>query len=87
MLRLQLEKWTVQKNQETCFSPCTNHTEELQKQDFIQCDGVISGNDEYFKAGLKYYLVALKLTRKDGSSPWEIRKQEKKEKMGMILED
>ena len=59
--------------------PPANHTEASKARVYTMW-GVISGNDEYFQAGLKYYLVALKLTRKDGSSPWEIRKQEKKSK-------
>ena len=59
--------------------PPANHTEASKARVYTMW-GVISGNDEYFQAGLKYYLVALKLTRKDGSSPWEIRKQEKHSK-------
>ena len=59
--------------------PPANHTEASKARIYTMW-GVISGNDEYFQAGLKYYLVALKLTRKDGSSTWEIRKQEKKSK-------
>ena len=59
--------------------PPANHTEASKARTYTMW-GVISGNNEYFQAGLKYYLVALKLTRKDGSSRWEIRKEETKSK-------
>ena len=59
--------------------PPANHTEASKARIYTMW-GVISGNDEYFQAGLKLYLIALKKTRKDGSSSWEIRKEEKNSK-------
>ena len=40
--------------------------------------GILSGDEKYFQAGLKFYGIALNITRKDGSSSWEIRKQKGK---------
>jgi hypothetical protein len=59
--------------------PPANHTEASKARIYTMW-GVLSGDNEYFQAGLKFYLVALKKTRKDGSSSWEIRKEEKKSK-------
>ena len=59
--------------------PPANHTEASKARTYTMW-GVLSGDNEYFQAGLKFYLIALKKTRKDGSSSWEIRKEEKHSK-------
>ena len=59
--------------------PPANHTQASNARIYTMW-GVLSGDNEYFQAGLKFYLIALKKTRKDGSSSWEIRKEEKHSK-------
>ena len=59
--------------------PPGNHTQASNARIYTMW-GVLSGDNEYFQAGLKFYLIALKKTRKDGSSSWEIRKEEKNSK-------
>ena len=59
--------------------PPANHTQASNARIYTMW-GVLSGDNEYFQAGLKFYLIALKKTRKDGSSSWEIRKEEKNSK-------
>ncbi len=57
--------------------PPANHT-EASKARVYTIWGALSGDDKYFQAGLDFYGVALKTTRKDGSSSWEIRKEKGK---------
>ena len=57
--------------------PPGNHT-EASKARIYTLWGILSGDDKYFQAGLKFYGIALNVTRKDGSSRHEIRKQKGK---------
>jgi len=54
-----------------------NHT-EASKARIYTLWSILSGDEKYFQAGLKFYGIALNVTRKDGSSSHEIRKQKGK---------
>ena len=52
--------------------PTGIHT-ELQKAFIYTLWGVADGNDKYFQAGIKGFLLGLSVTRKDGSHKFEVR--------------
>ena len=54
-----------------------NHT-EASKARIYTLWSILSGDEKYFQAGLKFYGIALNVTRKDGSSSHEIIKQKGK---------
>ena len=57
--------------------PPGNHTEASKSRNYLLWS-IISGDNDYFQAALKAYVVALNITRKDGSSSWEVRKEKGK---------
>lgn len=52
--------------------PTGIHT-ELQKAFIYTLWGVADGNDKYFQAGIKGFLLGLSVTRKDGSHKFEVK--------------